>query len=130
MEVNTTPAVMKRNLKKVNWASVVHDLRRSTPKEKKYTWTRATLDSACDNLYDSLRASLDKHAPKRPPARQFTHWWNNDCADKKKNCIRTEKFARCHPTSIAKRERKTKRDEYKNQIYAAKKNSWRKFIKD
>jgi hypothetical protein len=34
MEVNTTPAVMKRNLKKVNWASVAHDLRRST-----YTFT-------------------------------------------------------------------------------------------
>jgi hypothetical protein len=69
-------------------------------------------------------------APKRPLDRQFTHWWNEDCADKKKNCISTAKFARRHPTSIANRERKTKQDEYKNSIYAAKKNSWPKFIKE
>jgi hypothetical protein len=76
----------------------------------------------------ALQKSLDKHAPKKPLAAKFNHWWNNECTEKKLLLKTAELLERRHPTSTTKLDLKTKRNNYKNAIYTAKKSSCKKII--
>jgi hypothetical protein len=100
------------------------------PRDTPATWLRASLDAVCKSLTCALQESLDKYAPKKPPAAKFNYWWNEECTEKKSLLKTAELFERRHPTSTTKLDFKTKRDEYKNSIYTAKRTSWQKFIKE
>jgi hypothetical protein len=70
-DIKKTEAILRQNVQKVNWAAVFSDLRGSVPRDTPATWTRASLDAACKSLTCALQKSLDKHAPKKPPAAKF-----------------------------------------------------------
>jgi hypothetical protein len=129
-DIKKTEATLGQNARKVNWAEVSSDLRRAVPRDTPATWTRASLDAACKSLTCALQESLDKHAPKKPPAAKFNYWWNEECTEKKSRLKTAELLERRHPTSTTKLDLKTKRDEYKNAIDRAKRTSWQKFIKE
>jgi hypothetical protein len=80
-EIKQTEAPLRRNVRKVNWAAVSSDLRDAVPapSDTPATWTRASLDAACESITCALQKSLDKHAPKKPPAAKFNYWWNDEC---------------------------------------------------
>jgi hypothetical protein len=129
-DIKKTEAILRQNVRKVNWAAVSSDLRGAVPRDRPATWTRASLDAACESLTCALQESLDKHAPKKPPAANFNYWWNEECTEKK-SLQKTVELSECrHPTSTTKLDLQTKRDEYKTAIYTAKRTSWKKFIKE
>jgi hypothetical protein len=100
------------------------------PRDTPATWTRASLDAACESLTCTLKKSLDKHAPKKPLAAKFNYWWNDECTEKKLLLKTAELLERRQPTSTTKLDLKTKRNNDKNAIYTAKKPSWKKLIKE
>jgi hypothetical protein len=100
------------------------------PRDTPATWTRASLDAACEPLTCALQESLDKHAPKKPPAAKFNYWWNEECTEKKSLLKTAELLERRHPTLTTKLDLKIRRNEYKTAIYTAKRTSWKKFIKE
>jgi hypothetical protein len=73
-EIKQTEATPRQNVRKVNWAAVSSDLRGAVPRDRPATWTRASLDAACESITCALQISLDKHAPKKPPAAKFNYW--------------------------------------------------------
>jgi hypothetical protein len=80
-DIKKTEATLRQNVGKVNWAEVSTDLKRAVPRDTPATVTRASLDAACKSLACALQNSLDKHAPKKPPATKFNYWWNEECTD-------------------------------------------------
>jgi hypothetical protein len=128
-EIKQTEATLRRNVRKVNWTAVSSDLRGAVPRDTPSTWTRASLDAACESITCTLQKSLDKHAPKKPPAAKFNYWWNDECTEKKSLLKTAELLEQRHLTSTTKLDLKTKRNNYKNAIYMAKKTYWKKFIR-
>jgi hypothetical protein len=82
-DIKKTEAILRRNVPKVNGAAVSSNLRGAKPRDTPATWTRASLDAAYKSLTCALQESLDKHAPKKPPAAKFNYWWNEECTEKK-----------------------------------------------
>jgi hypothetical protein len=84
-EIKQTEATLRRKVKKVNWAAVSSDLRNAVPapSDTPASWTRASLDAASESITCALQKSLDKQAPKKPPAAKFNYWWNDECTEKK-----------------------------------------------
>jgi ribonuclease HI len=122
--------VLSRNLKKVDWSNVARDLRAAVPFKIPQAWSKQTLDEASNDLAKALEASLDAHAPKKPPARRFNYWWNDECTFTKLQCHRTERTARRHPTAQKKEKQRIARTAYNKAICRAKESSWREFIKE
>jgi hypothetical protein len=118
-DIKQTEATLRQKVRKFNWAAVSSDLRGAVPRDTPATWTRASLDAACESITCTLQKSLDKHAPKKPPATKFNYWWNDECTEKKSLLKRAELLERRHPTSMTKLDLKTKGDNYKNAIYTA-----------
>jgi hypothetical protein len=129
-DIKQTEATLRRNVQKVNWATVSSDLRGAVTRDTQATWTRASLDAACESITCALQKSLDKRAPEKPPAAKFNYWWNDKCTEKKLLLKTAELLERRHPTSTTKLDLKTKCANYKNVIYTVKRTSWKKFIKE
>jgi hypothetical protein len=107
-EIKQTEATLRQNVRKVNFAAVSSDLRGAMPRDTPATWTRASLDAACESITCALQKSLDKHAHKKPPAAKFNYWWNDKCTEKKLLLKTAELLERRHPTSTTKLDLKTK----------------------
>jgi hypothetical protein len=103
-EIKQTEATLRQNVRKVNWAAVSSDLRDAAPapSDTPASWTRASLDAACESITCTLKKSLDKHAAKKPPAAKFNYWWNDECTEKKLLLKTAELLERRHPTSNSK----------------------------
>ena len=120
----------KRSIKKVNWNKVAQDITAAVPAEIPTQWSAEMLDQHVTSLNNALRASLDIHAPRKGPAKKYTIWWDENCTRTKQAARTAERRMRRHPTSQHKRLLQEASAAYKKAIHDAKRDSWRKFIKE
>ena len=119
---------MKRNIKNVQWGQIGSWLENQIAGTRETEWGTNKIEEVTTRLNDLLKKQLDEYAPKKPPAKRFCAWWNDDCSAAKSEARRAETKFRSLPTSTYKIRLIAKRKKYKKTLIKAKRTSWRKFI--
>ena len=121
---------LRRSVRNVNWKAVAIQLKMAMISPLPDSWSPSTLDDACDKLNESLQASLDAQAPRKPFKPKSSYWWNASCSEAKKVSMRKDRIARRRRTPANVKEARAAVRAYQKTIYEAKKLSWRNFISD
>ena len=123
-----------RNMKKVSWQTVAEDLRSAIPPRLPTWWSIQDLESLCGDFTKSLRNSIDRQAPLQKPAKRHTVWWNPECTEARRRCLkmaRKAEKARRNRTNNSRYLRDRAADaqnRYQKTIQKAKRDSWREFV--
>ena len=122
--------IHKRNVKKINWNTVAKELKDAVPGTIPQTWTREQLEQHCTDFTAQLKTILDKYAPRKPPAKRHSFWWDDNCTAARHACTRAEKNARNRATYVNRARLRDAHRNFRDAIYKAKRASWREFIKE
>ena len=128
--VEKSSETMRRNFKNTNWNDIAKDIRKVVPENITEYWSEHKLESACQQLTQVLKDSLDIHAPLTPPSKRYEYWWNPACSAAKKKCQKAERIAKTKKTDALRMEAREALREYKKLCWKSKGEAWKRFISE
>lgn len=132
--VKPGPEPLIRNMKKVSWQAVAEDLRSAVPPCLPTWWSVQDLEGMCKDFTNSLRNSIDRQAPLQKPGKRHTVWWNPQCTEARKLCLKLAKKAekarraRANNSRFLRDQAAAAQKRYQKIIMKAKRDSWREFV--